>query len=233
MAYDPTYTYELAVIIRDGIYRMFEKQEDIFYYLTVMNETYHMPAMPKGVKEGILKGMYKLRASSKKAAKRKAHLMGSGTILNQALEAQKILEDKYDVAADVWSVTSYKELYKDAVDADRYNMLNPGKKPKVPYVGGLLAGESGVFVAASDYLKAMPASIAKWIPGRFEMLGTDGYGRSGSRAALRNFFEVDARYITIAALHALAEDGAIDPKVAAAAVKDLDIDPGKPNPRIT
>ena len=134
--------------------------------------------------------------------------------------------------ADVWSVTSYKELYNDAVDCDRRNMLNPGEKAQVPYVGKLLSKEKGVFVAASDYLKALPASIAKWIPGRFVMLGTDGYGRSGSRAALRNFFEVDARYITLAALHALAEEGAIDTKVVATAIKDLDIDPGKSNPRL-
>ena len=230
VTYDPTYAYELAVIIRDGMHRMFEKQEEIFYYLTVMNEEYKMPAMPPGVKQGIIKGMYKLSAGKSKKATPKAHLFGSGTILNESLKAQKILEEKYGVATDVWSVTSYKELYRDAIDTERHNLLNPGKKARLPYVGELLAKETGVFVAASDYLRVLPASIARWIPGRFVMLGTDGYGRSGSRAALRNFFEVDARFITLGALNALAQEGEIDTKVAQKAAKDLDIDPDKSNP---
>jgi pyruvate dehydrogenase E1 component len=228
-AYDPTFAYELAVIIREGIYRMFEKQEDVFYYLTVMNEPYTMPAMPDGVKEGILKGLYKFKASERKAGPR-AHLFGSGTILNEALKAQEILADKYNVSADVWSATSYKELYKDAISTERENMLSPNKKPKTPYIGKILAKEKGVFVAASDYIKALPGSIAKWIPGRFVMLGTDGYGRSDSRAALREFFEVDARYITLATLHALVQDKKLEPEVAARAVKDLEINAKKPDP---
>jgi pyruvate dehydrogenase E1 component len=230
VAYDPTFAYELAVIIREGIHRMFETHEDIFYYLTVMNEPYVMPPMPEGVEDGILKGMYRFRASSKKNTATKAHLLGSGTILNEAIRAQEILEERYGVSADVWSVTSYKELYKDAIAVERENLLNPGRTAAVPYVGKLLSKEKGVFVAASDYVKALPASIAKWIPGRFVMLGTDGYGRSDSRAALRDFFEVDARHIVLATLHALAQDNMVDDAVAVAALNDLKIDPKKPNP---
>jgi pyruvate dehydrogenase E1 component len=230
IAYDPTFAYELAVIIRDGIHRMFEKQEDIFYYLTVMNEPFAMPPMPKGVKEGILKGMYRYKTSLKEDSKLKAHLFGSGTILNEALKAQVMLEDTYGVSADVWSVTSYKELYKDAIDVERENRLNPGRAPAIPYVGALLANETGVFVAASDYVKALPASIAKWVPGRLVLLGTDGYGRSDSREALRDFFEVDARHIVLATLHALAQEKKIDAQVAVKAMKDLQIDPKKLNP---
>jgi pyruvate dehydrogenase E1 component len=174
--------------------------------------------------------MYKYKASASKGTARKAHLFGSGAILNESLKAQEILEEKYDVAADVWSVTSYKSLYTDAISTDRENLLNPARKPKVPFIGRQLAGEKGVFVAASDYIKALPASVAKWVPGRFVILGTDGYGRSDSRPALRNFFEVDARYITLATLHALAQDGVIGGQVVIKAAKDLDIDPGKADP---
>ena len=196
-----------------------------------MNETYPMPAMPKraGVKEGILKGMYKFQASKKKA-KAKAHLLGSGAILNEALKAAEILEKGYGVAADVWSVTSYKELYTDAVGCERHNLLNPGKKAKKPYLADLLAGEEGVFVAASDYMKVLPAAVAKWFPGTLHCLGTDGFGRSDGREALRDFFEVDARYIAAAALHRLADEGAVPAAKAKAAVKDLGIDPAKLNP---
>jgi pyruvate dehydrogenase E1 component len=149
-AYDPAFAYELAVIVREGIHRMYEKQEDVFYYLTVMNEPYPMPAMPDGVKDGVLRGLYRFKASPRKREKRKAHLFGSGAILNEVLKAQKILEEQYDVSADVWSATSYKELYRDAIDVERENLLHPGRKPKTPYLGRLLAKENGVFVAASD-----------------------------------------------------------------------------------
>jgi pyruvate dehydrogenase E1 component len=229
-AYDPTFAYELAVIIRDGMRRMYVNQEDILYYLTVMNEAYAQPAMPKGVEEGILRGLYKVRGSSKKGAKARAHLFGSGAILNEALKAREILEENYKVSADVWSATSYKELYRDAIGTERVNRLNPGKRPKVPYVGRILAKETGVFVAASDYVRALPASVARWVPGRFVVLGTDGYGRSDSRTALREFFEVDARHITMAALHALVQEGQLDAKVATGAMKDMKIDPNKPDP---
>ncbi len=238
MAYDPAFGYELAVIIRDGMYRMFEKQEDIFYYLTVMNEPYPMPAMPKGVEQGILKGMYKVascdnapsKQSKKGDGKCKAHILGSGAILNEALKAKQILMEKFDVPADVWSVTSYKELYKDAVAAERQNLLNPTGKPATPYIGSLLSKEHGVFVAVSDYVRMLPNSLAKWIPGRLISLGTDGFGRSDSRTALRDFFEVDARYIALAALHGLLQEKAIDASVITRAIKELKIDPDKLNP---
>jgi pyruvate dehydrogenase E1 component len=166
----------------------------------------------------------------KKDAGLKAHLMGSGALLNQAIEAQRILGEKFGVPADVWSVTSYKELYRDAIETERRNMLNPSRKPELPYLAELLAGEKGVFVATSDYLKALPASIASWIPGRFAILGTDGFGRSESRAALRDFFEVDARHIALAALHALSRDGLVERSEVARAIDELGVDPGKAGP---
>jgi pyruvate dehydrogenase E1 component len=235
-AYDPAFAYELAVIIHDGITRMYCHQENWIYYLTVMNETYTMPAMPKraDVRDGILKGMYRFKTTGMKGAKAKAapkaHLLGSGAILNEAIKAGEILEKDYGVAADIWSVTSYKELYRDAVDCERWNLLNPGKKAKTPYLSGLLAKEEGVFVAASDYMKVMPATVAQWFPGQLHCLGTDGFGRSDGRDQLRDFFEVDARYIVLAALRSLADSGDIKPAVVAKAVGDLGIDPGKLNP---
>ena len=229
-AYDPTYAYELAVIIRDGIRRMYEEQENIFYYLTVMNEPYVMPAMPDGSRDGILKGMYKLQASDDDGAKDKVHLFGSGTILNEALKAKRILEDGWDLATDVYSVTSYKELYWDVMRAERFNLLNPDKSEKVPHIGQVLDGTSGVYVAASDYMRALPESISRYVPGEFLPLGTDGYGRSDSRDALRDFFEVDGRYIALAALRALARAGKVKPSVVTQAVKDLNINPDKRDP---
>ena len=214
---------------------MFDEQENIFYYITAMNEFYEMPPMPEGdhIKEGILKGLYKFKASNLKSPKGKAHLFGSGAILNEAIKAQKILEDKYKVAADIWSVTSYKELYYNALMAERNNMLHPDRKPDIPYITQMLEKEKDVFVAASDYIKALPASIAKWIPGRYEILGTDGFGRSDGRAQLRDFFEVDARYIALAALYALAQEKKIEMMVVQRAIKDLEIDPDKLNPMIS
>jgi pyruvate dehydrogenase E1 component len=229
-AYDPAYAYELAVIIKDGIRRMYVNKEDIFYYITVMNEFYKMPPMPEGVEEGILKGLYKYRGSSNKRAKIKAHLFGSGAILNEALKAQNILEEKYGVAADVWSATGYKQLYLDAIDTERRNRLNFDGKPELSYIEKTLADERGVFVAASDYIKAIPETISKWVPGPFISLGTDGFGRSESRSSLRDFFEVDARHIAFAALGAMAGEKKIDPKVVIKAAKDLQIDPEKANP---
>lgn len=230
ITYDPAFAYEIAVIIRDGIKRMYEDQEKVFYYLTVMNENYPMPQMPKGAKEGIVKGMYRFKASNKKQAKFKAHLFGSGTIMNEVLKAQEILEEDFKIAADVWSVTSYKELRRDALEVERWNMLNPSEKPKVPYIMQQLKNEQGVFVASSDYVKALPDSIAKWIPGTLMSLGTDGFGRSEGRAELRDFFEVDAKHIVIAALYALAKEDKIKMAAVEKAIKQLDVDPGKPDP---
>jgi pyruvate dehydrogenase E1 component len=229
-AYDPAFAYEIAVIIQDGIRRMFEKGENIFYYLTVMNENYEMPRMPDGAKEGILKGIYRLSAPEVKAKGLEAQLLGSGAILNEARKAQKILGEKYGVAAAVWSVTSYKQLYRDGQTVERWNTLHPAEPPRVPYVTECLRDAPGVFVAASDYLKALPDSIARWIPGPLVSLGTDGFGRSDSRAALRKFFEVDANAITVAALAALARQKRIKPEVVLQAMKEAGMDPEKPEP---
>jgi pyruvate dehydrogenase E1 component len=230
VAYDPAFAYEIAVIVRDGIRRMYEEQEKIFYYMTVMNENYNMPPMPKGAKEGILKGMYKFKASSKKTLKLKAQLFGSGTILNEVIKAQEILEEDFKVSADIWSITSYKELRKDGLDTDRWNMLNPGKDPKIPYITRVLKDQEGVFVAASDYVKALPDSISKWFPKPLTALGTDGFGRSESRAGLRDFFEVDAKHIVVAALYALALENKIKVETVEKAIKEYGINPDKPNP---
>ncbi|MGH9445232.1 MAG: pyruvate dehydrogenase (acetyl-transferring), homodimeric type, partial [Terriglobia bacterium] len=181
LTYDPAFAYEIAVIIQDGIRRMYQEQESIFYYLTVMNENYAMPPMPEGVKEGILKGIYRLRASGVKNAKLHAQLFGSGAILNEALKAQQILGEKYQVAADVWSVTSYKQLYRDGHAAERWNMLHPAEPARLPYLTQCVGNAPGVFVAASDYVKALPDSIARWLPGPLTSLGTDGFGRSDGR----------------------------------------------------
>jgi pyruvate dehydrogenase E1 component len=232
LAYDPAFAYEIAVIIQEGIRRMCQAQESVFYYLTVGNEPYAMPSMPEGAREGILKGMYKFKASENTKAKRQAQLLGSGAILNEALKAQRMLQERYDVAADVWSVTSYKALYNDGHDADRWNMLHPTEPPRVPYVTSCLANTQGVIVAASDYVKALPDSLASWCPRPIVPLGTDGFGRSDSRAALRDFFEVDARFIVLAALSALAREKKLRSEVVSKAIRDLDITPNKTNPRM-
>jgi pyruvate dehydrogenase E1 component len=195
----------------------------------VMNEQYEMPPMPQGVREGILKGLYRFSASSNGKAKLKAQLLGSGAILNEVVAAQKLLEN-YGVAAEVWSVTSYQELYRDAHECDRWNMLHPAETPRVPYVAQCLRDTSGVVVAASDYLKVLPGSLDRWLPRRVRALGTDGFGRSDDRAGLREFFEVDSRYIAVATLAELAQEGQLDRAVAAQAIKDLDIKADKPNP---
>jgi pyruvate dehydrogenase E1 component len=229
ISYDPAYAYELAVIIQDGIRRMYKEQESVFYYLTVMNEQYAMPPMPEGVREGILKGMYRLQGAANPKAKARAQLLGSGAILNEVVAAAKILEN-YDVAADVWSVTSYQELYRDGHACDRWNMLHSAETRRVPYVTQCMAEAPGVIVAASDYLKVLPDSIDRWMPRRIRSLGTDGFGRSEDRARLRSFFEVDARFVALAALAELAQDGQVEPAVVTKAIKDLGIDPEKKNP---
>jgi len=217
---------------QDGIRRMYGDGESVFYYLTVMNEQYEMPAMPEGAEEGIIKGLYKFRSTSLAAGakpKAQAQLIGSGAILNEVVKAQALLE-KYGVAADVWSATSYNELYRDGHRTDRWNMLHPAEQPRASYVAECLAGTSGVVVAASDYLKSQPDMIARWVGRPMTTLGTDGFGRSEDRASLRNFFEVDARYVTAATLTSLVREKAIDAKVATQAFKDLDIEPDKADP---
>ena len=229
-AYDPAFGYEIAVIIREGIRRMYVEQEDVFYYLTVENDIYSMPEMPDGVEEGILKGLYKFKPAAKKRAPLKAHLFGSGAIINSALKAQSILEEKYQVSADVWSITSYKALHRDALDSERWNRMHPGENPRLSYIERCLAKERGVYVMASDYVKALPESIARWFPNPPVSLGTDGFGRSETREALRDHFEVDYRFIALGALSALAREGLIEYDAVVQAMKDLDIDPAKPNP---
>jgi len=230
ISYDPAFAFEIAVIIEDGIRRMYKDGESVFYYITVMNEQYEMLPMPAGARDGILEGMYLLRASGKAKAKARAQLLGSGAILNEALKAQQMLEHQYDVAADVWSVTSYQELYRNGHTVDRWNRLHPGQAPRVPYVTQCLAGTDGCIVAASDYVKALPDSIDRWTGRRVTALGTDGFGRSEGRAALRDFFEVDAKHIVLTTLGDLARDGKMDASVAQKAVKALGINPDKPNP---
>jgi len=228
VAYDPTYAYELAVIVQDGLRRMYAEQQNVFYYITCMNENYAHPAMPKGVEQGILKGMYRLQAGGR--GKVRVNLLGSGTILREVIGAAEMLEAEFGVPADVFSVTSFSELRREALDAERWNLLHPGRGPRTPYVKELLAGHSGPFVAATDYMRTVPDQIRQWVPGRYHVLGTDGYGRSDSRAALRGFFEVDRRYIALAALKSLADEGMLDMATVVSALQRFGIDPDKPNP---
>jgi len=231
-AYDPAFAYELALIVQEGLNRMYCHQEDLIYYLTVCNETYQMPPMPEGkdVKTGVLKGMYRFSQSPRKKGQQKVHLLGSGAILNEVIKAQAMLTEKYNVSADVWSVTSYKELYQDAVEAERWNLLHPAEEPRKPYLQELLEKEEGIFIAASDYMKILPATISQWLPGPIHCLGTDGFGRSDGREELRDFFEVDARYIAIAALYRLARAGHGSLDQVGKVIKELQVNPEKLNP---
>jgi pyruvate dehydrogenase E1 component len=233
VSYDPAFAFELAAIIEDGIRRMYVNQESIFYYLTVMNEQYAMPAMPEGARDGILKGLYRFRPASLPRAPLRAQLFGSGAILPEVIKAQGILESKYEVGADVWSVTSYGELYREGHACERWNILHPGATPRVPYVTRCLADAPGVLVAASDYVKALPDSIDRWLPRPLTTLGTDGFGRSENRAGLREFFEVDYRYVIVATLASLARDGKIDVKVVEQAIAAHNINPEKSNPAVS
>ena len=226
--YDPAFAFEIAVIIRDGLERMFEKREDIFYYLTLYNENYPMPPKPAGADEGILKGLYKLKDPLEGSEERpRVHLFGSGTILKEALSAQEILAERYGVAATVWSATSYKQVRADALEVERWNLLHPEEEPRKPYVVALFEGDHAPIVAVSDYMKLVPDQIARWLPGRFYALGTDGFGRSETREALRRFFEIDAECVTVAALHQLAQQGRIDRGTVRRALGELGIDPEK------
>jgi pyruvate dehydrogenase E1 component len=228
-SYDPAYVYEIAVIVQDGIERMYQKGEDRFYYITVYNEDYAMPEMPKGVEEGILRGIYKFRAAEGSAA---VHLFGSGPILNEALRAQDILAQQYGIAADVWSVTSYNELRRDALSVERWNRLHPSAPEKRPYVLDALRGAEGPIIAATDYMKAVPDQLAPWLLNRLVTLGTDGFGRSDNRQHLRQHFEVNAEAIAAAALSRLARDGKFDAARAEKAMQELHIDTEKIDPAI-
>ena len=229
IAYDPAFGYELAVIIQDGMRRMYVEQEGIFYYITTMNENYPQPALPKGAEAGILKGAYRVLAAGK-GGKLRATLLGSGTILRECLAAAALLEADYGVRAEVFSVTSFSELRREALECERWNMLHVGKPPRVPYVRECFAEAKGPCIAATDYMRAVADQVREWMPGRYVTLGTDGYGRSDSRAALRRHFEVDRNYITVATLKALADDGQIEPKVVSGAMDKLGVSAEKPVP---
>jgi pyruvate dehydrogenase E1 component len=228
--YDPTYGYELAVIIREGTRQMTEEQQNIFYYITVMNESYQQPAMPAGVEDGIVKGMYLLEEDKKEAA-HQVQLLGSGTILREVREAAKILREEFNVGADVWSVTSFNELRRDGLAVERNNRLHPEQKPKLSYVEQCLTGRQGPVIASTDYMKLFADQIRQWVPSKeYKVLGTDGFGRSDSRKKLRHFFEVDRNWVVLAALEALADRGDIEPTVVAEAIAKFGINPEKLNP---
>jgi len=227
-SYDPTYAYELAVIVQDGLRRMIGEQENIFYYVTCMNENYAHPPMPAGVEDGILKGMYLLQVGSQ--GKVRAQLMGSGTILREVIAAAELLTKDFRIPVDVWSVTSFNELRREALEVERWNQLHPGEAPRTSYLEKCLANRNGPYVAATDYMKIVPDQIQRWVPGTFVSLGTDGYGRSDARKALRRHFEVDRHYIAVTALKALADDGVLDLKTVRQAIKKYGIDPDKPDP---
>ncbi|HUF43163.1 MAG TPA: pyruvate dehydrogenase (acetyl-transferring), homodimeric type, partial [Verrucomicrobiae bacterium] len=227
--YDAAFGYEIAHIIRDGLRRLYAEGEEYFYYLTLYNESYNMPVMPPGVEEGILKGLYRFKPASK-GKKFKAHILGSGPLLREALRAQELLAEQFDVSADVWSATSYKLLRGDALRIKRWNMLHPTAAPKKSYLESVLQDEEGAFVAVSDYMKMVPDQIAPWVPGGLLSLGTDGFGRSDTRINLRRFFEVDAEMTTVATLYALYQKGLLPAQAVEEAIKKLGIDAEKSFP---
>jgi pyruvate dehydrogenase E1 component len=230
-AYDPAYAYELAVIIRDGLSRMLERDEDVFYYVTLYNEAYLMPEKPADADDGIIAGLYRLRAAP--GGRHRAQLFGSGPLLRGALRAQEILAERYDVAATVWSVTSYQQLFRDGRAAARFNRLHPTAPPQVPYLTGALAGATGPVIAVSDWVEEVPSLVARFVPNRFVPLGTNGFGRSDTREALRRHFEVDAAHVVASTLVALAQDGVITAARAEAALRELQIDTSHPDPIVS
>ena len=233
ISYDPTFGYELAVIIQDGMRRMYQDQEDVYYYITVMNENYPHPEMPKNAEQGILRGMYLFRKSSEAISgdsTLRVQLLGSGTILREVIAAAEILDQDFGISADIWSVTSFNELRREALDVTRWNMLHPSEPARLSYVANCLKDCTGPVVAATDYMKIFADQIREFVPGRYKVLGTDGFGRSDTREKLRQFFEVDRYYVTIATLQALAEDGKISTEIVTQAIRKFGIDPDKPNP---
>ena len=228
ISYDPTFAYELAIIIQEGLRRMVQNQEDVYYYITLMNENYTHPEMPKGIEAHVLKGMYSF--SKSKAKGEKVQLMGSGVILREVIAAAELLATDWNVSADVWSVTSFNELRRDGLDAERWNMLNPEKPQRLSFVAEVMKGAQGPTIASTDYMKAFAEQIAGFVPGKFVALGTDGYGRSDSREALRAFFEVDRYYVVVATLKALADEGKVPASQVTAAIKKYKLDANKPNP---
>jgi pyruvate dehydrogenase E1 component len=229
VAYDPAFAHEVAVIVHDGLRRMAAEQEDVFYYVTVMNENYEHPGMPEGAEEGIVRGMYLLREGGGKGGPR-VQLLGSGTILNEVLAAADLLREDHGVTADVWSVTSFTELGRDGQETDRWNMLHPTEERRASYVEQCLAGREGPVVASTDYIRAFADQIRPYVPAPYRVLGTDGFGRSDYRVKLRRFFEVDRHYVTVAALKSLADAGDIDPAKVQAAIERYSIDTERPAP---
>ncbi|MEN9783857.1 MAG: pyruvate dehydrogenase component, partial [Pseudomonadota bacterium] len=231
VTYDPTFAYEVAVIIQDGMRRMYQEQEDVFYYITVMNENYTHPAMPAGAEQGILKGMYLLQEGKAKKNQPKVQLLGSGTILREVIAGAELLEKDFGIAADIWSVTSFNELRRDGLDAQRWNLLHPEAEPRTSHIEACLNDRSGPIIAATDYMKIFSDQVRAFLPRRnFTALGTDGFGRSDTRRKLRQFFEVDRRYVAVAAMKALADEEKLPQKTVADAIVKYGIDPDKPNP---
>jgi pyruvate dehydrogenase E1 component len=233
VTYDPAWAYEVAIIIQNGLKRMYQDNEQIFYYITLYNEIYPMPPMAKDAPEGILKGLYLYKSMPPGSYQGRVQLLGSGTILREALRAQEILAAHYSVAADVWSATSYTQLRRDALEVERDNMLHPGRKAKVPYVVQKLAKTEGPVVAVSDSIRSYPDLISRWVGDRWFCLGTDGYGRSDSRKALRHHFEISAEWVVFAALSRLAAAGKFDPTRLPKVLGDLGLSADKPNPVFT
>lgn len=230
VSYDPTFAYELAVIMQDGLRRMYQEQEDVYYYITVMNENYPHPEMPKGAEQGILQGMYLFRSGGKQRSKLHVQLLGSGTILREVIAAAEILEKDYKVSADIWSVTSFNQLRREALAVSRHNLLHPDEPARLSYVETCLKDREGPVIASTDYMKIVADQIREFIPGRYFVLGTDGFGRSDTREKLRQFFEVDRYYVVIAALKALADEGKIPSSQVTKAIRTFAIDPDKPEP---
>jgi pyruvate dehydrogenase E1 component len=229
-AYDPTFGYEVAVIVQEGLRRMVSEQEDGFYYLTLMNENYVHPEMPAGAEKGILRGMYLLREGPPEAGRPRVQLLGSGTILREVIAAAELLERDFGVLADVWSATSFTELRRDGIEVERWNMLHPEAEPRRAYVTESLAGRRGPVIASTDYIRAFADQVRQWVPTSYRVLGTDGFGRSDFRSALRRFFEVDRHYVAVAALKELADAGEIDRAVVQSAIEKYEIDPEAPMP---
>jgi pyruvate dehydrogenase E1 component len=230
MAYDPTFAYEVAVIVQDGLRRMVAEQEDVFYYLTVMNENYAHPAMPEGSAENILKGMYAFRKGTASNGPR-VQLLGSGTIFREAVAAADLLRDDWGVESDLWSCPSFNELARDGQACTRWNLLHPADAPHVPHVTACLTDTRGPVIAATDYMRLYAEQIRAFVPRRYTVLGTDGFGRSDTREQLRQFFEVNRYWITLSALTALADEGQVERKQLAAAIAKYGLDVNKPNPR--
>jgi pyruvate dehydrogenase E1 component len=233
LAYDPAFAYEVAVIVQEGLRRMYQDEESIFYYLTLYNQSYPMPAMPEGAREGILRGMYavcSIEIEGERTVSSRPQLLASGPLVQEAERAQVLLAERFGIATDLWSVTSYSQLQREAAEVHRWNALHPNEEPRTSYLEEVLQEVPGPFVAVSDYVRLVPEQIRPWIPEPYHTLGTDGFGRSDTRQALRRYFEVDAEHIALATLTALTEAGEFSRGKLGQAIVELEIDPDKPNP---